>query len=181
MKSLKIGIFCSVLVAFPAVAGGGHDHGHEKQKDRGQASSHNSHAKNEGHEHGDGAGPVGSPAQPSSAQSTILVSLTDQMKINFSEDLSSIKSGKVIQFLVTNEGNIPHEFSIGNQAEQKEHAKMMRDMPDMVHSDGNTVTVDPGATKTITWHFEGDDTIVFACNIPGHYEAGMFQNVRLNP
>ena len=24
MKSLKIGIFCSVLVAFPAVAGGGH-------------------------------------------------------------------------------------------------------------------------------------------------------------
>lgn len=110
-----------------------------------------------------------------------MVSLTAQMRINISQDMGPINSISIRQFLITIKGEIPHEFSIGNQVEQKQHAEMMREMPGMVHADGNTVTVEPGATKTITWLFEGDDTVVFACNIPGHYEAGMFHNARLNP
>jgi uncharacterized cupredoxin-like copper-binding protein len=54
-------------------------------------------------------------------------------------------------------------------------------MPGMTHSDGNTMTVEPGMTETLTWDFEGDDVVVFACNIPGHYEAGMFQKAVLKP
>lgn len=183
MKSFIIGILCCALLALPAIAGGTHGHGHEQTNDTAHISSESSHysTAEQEHEHSESASTVGSPAQPSAAQSSVLVSLTDQMRINFSQDMSSIKSGTIIQFLVTNEGNIPHEFSIGDQAEQQQHAEMMRKMPGMVHADGNTVTVEPGATKSLTWHFEGDDTIVFACNIPGHYEAGMFHNTNLNP
>ena len=179
MKTLKLGFFCLALITTSTYAGGDHDHQHKQHDDTTRKTAHGDHASHGDHDHGEGTSPVGSPAKPSAAQSSILVSLTDQMRINFSEELTSIRSGEVIQFIVTNDGKIPHEFSIGNQAEQKAHAEMMRKMPDMVHADANTVTVEPGGTKTITWRFEGEDTIVFACNIPGHYEAGMFHNTSL--
>ena len=58
---------------------------------------------------------------------------------------------------------------------------MMRQMPRMVHEDPNTLTVEPGDTKVLTWRFEGDDPVVFACNIPGHSEAGMVAEAVLRP
>jgi len=181
MNNLKLATIYSAVLAFPVLAGGGHDGGHHDEKDRHSVKGKSDHSMEQEHVHSESAGPVGSPAPPSTAKRTVQVSLTDQMRINFSEDLTAIKSGTVIQFVVTNEGKIPHEFSIGNQAEQQQHAQMMREMPGMTHADGNTVTVQPGATRALTWNFEGDDTVIFACNIPGHYEAGMFQKASLNP
>ncbi|MGB5121546.1 MAG: copper-binding protein, partial [Vibrio fluvialis] len=35
------------------------------------------------------------------------------------------------------------------------------------------VTVQPGKAKQLMWHFQGDNHVEFACNIPGHAEAGM--------
>ena len=32
---------------------------------------------------------------------------------------------------------------------------------------------------SITWRFEGDDTVVFACNEPEHFEAGMRHDIDL--
>jgi uncharacterized cupredoxin-like copper-binding protein len=29
------------------------------------------------------------------------------------------------------------------------------------------------------WHFQGDNHVEFACNIPGHAEAGMVKKVTL--
>jgi uncharacterized cupredoxin-like copper-binding protein len=172
-------LLMSVLVALPAFAGSGH--GNDEIDTHGQSSSHD-HASNAGAHHSEASvGPVGKPAKLIDSSQTVKVSLTDEMKINFDSELASIKSGTVIQFVVTNEGKIAHEFSIGNQSEQQEHAEMMREMPGMTHSDGNTVTVEPGLTKVLTWDFEGDDVVVFACNIPGHYEAGMFQKAELKP
>ncbi|MDH3219117.1 MAG: hypothetical protein OEO19_06245 [Gammaproteobacteria bacterium] len=50
---------------------------------------------------------------------------------------------------------------------------MMQKMPDMKHNDPNTVSLAPGESTSLTWKFMGKDTVVFACNIPGHFEAGM--------
>ena len=122
---------------------------------------------------------VGYPALAKEATQTIHVSLTDKMEILFKEELAAINAPKTIHFIVTNQGKIRHEFSIGNEQEQAAHRAMMQQMPNMVHEDANTITLEPGETKTITWHFEGIDTVVFACNIPGHYEAGMFKKVAL--
>ena len=134
------------------------------------------------HDHGDSEAAVsvvGKPADKSASTRTIKVTTEDTMKYNFSESLN-IQSGEVITFEVTNNGKIPHEFSIGNKVEQDKHREMMRKMPNMVHEDGNTVTVAPGETKTLTWQFKGNEEVVFACNIPGHYEGGMFAKAKLS-
>ena len=56
---------------------------------------------------------------------------------------------------------------------------MMRQMPNMVHDDPNTVTVEPGQTRELTWRFDGEQPVVFACNIPGHAEARMVATATL--
>lgn len=179
LPRLVLALSVLAVMAFPAYAGGAH-HGELSDALNPLSPQDNAPTGSEHqHNHNEGAGPVGKPAQPSVADRVIKVGLTDEMKINFSEELATIKSGTTIQFIVTNEGKIAHEFSIGNEAEQREHAEMMRRMPSMVHADGNILTVEPGMTKFLTWQFEGDDVVVFACNIPGHYEAGMFQKVEL--
>lgn len=58
-----------------------------------------------------------------------------------------------------------------------DHSKMRRSdsgkqMP-MKHDDPNSVLVGPGETKELVWKFPKAAELQFACNIPGHYEAGM--------
>lgn len=101
------------------------------------------------------------------------VSMRDTMHFVFSPELEDLHDGEVIRFNVRNDGKILHEFSIGNAVEQKAHAEMMREMPNMKHEDPNTVSLEPGESAAITWRFKGHDTVVFSCNVPGHFEAGM--------
>ncbi len=78
-----------------------------------------------------------------------------------------------------NTGKIDHEFSIGSAVEQLKHREMMRQMGNHEHDSGSTVTVKPGKTKELLWHFQGDNKVEFACNIPGHAEAGMVKSIEL--
>jgi len=103
----------------------------------------------------------------------IVVSMRDTMRFAFEPELNSLRHGETIEFVVTNDGAIQHEFSIGNAVDQVKHAEMMRKMPNMEHQDPNTVSLASGETARLSWRFMGDDTVVFACNIPGHFEAGM--------
>jgi uncharacterized cupredoxin-like copper-binding protein len=43
----------------------------------------------------------------------------------------------------------------------------------MQHDDPNSVLVAPGKTAELTWTFSRATSLEFACNIPGHYQAGM--------
>ncbi|MCW8277159.1 cupredoxin domain-containing protein [Pseudomonas sp. PCH199] len=43
----------------------------------------------------------------------------------------------------------------------------------MKHDDPNSVLVEPGKTAELTWTFSKATNLEFACNIPGHYQAGM--------
>ncbi|KTD06568.1 hypothetical protein Lgra_3345 [Legionella gratiana] len=123
---------------------------------------------------------VGNPVDVTKTTKTIYVIASDDMRFNFSQKLK-FHDGEIITFKVTNVGKVVHEFSIGDEQEQKAHQKMMRDMPGMVHEDGNTITINPGETKTLTWKFKSNPTqnVVFACNIPGHFEAGMYQKMKV--
>ena len=116
---------------------------------------------------------VGKPAKGKQPDRVFQVSMRDTMSFVFSPEFENLKDGEVIRFEVRNDGQIMHEFSIGNAEEQKKHAAMMRKMPNMKHADPNTLSLEPGERGSITWHFKGDETVVFACNIPGHFEAGM--------
>ena len=173
----------SALLVSPGLwAGGTHGDGHH-----GDASAKDSagnghgamHADAHGHaQGGHAASAVGTQGDPKRVTRTINVELLDSMRFVFSPKMQ-LKRGDVVRFVVRNAGAIRHEFSIGNAAEQEAHRAMMRQMPDMVHEDANSVTVEPGQTRELVWAFTGESQVELACNIPGHSEAGMTASVSL--
>ena len=187
MKNLAAGamLLCPMVVLGAGSHSGGHDdHAspaaqpamqHHHDEGHAHASNADDHHAGMGH-----ASVVGEPARAAEAGRTINVDLLDTMRFAFDTPLQ-LKRGEVIRFVVSNRGQIRHEFSIGSEAEQDAHRAMMRDMPNMVHQDPNAVTVEPGETRVLTWRFDGEHPVVVACNIPGHAEAGMVATTMLSP
>ncbi|CAH7450776.1 Copper-binding protein [Vibrio chagasii] len=126
----------------------------------------------------DGMSEVGMPATGAKPDKVVHVLLSDDMKITFKNKVN-IEPNDVVQFVVMNTGKVDHEFSIGSSEEQLEHREMMKNMGNHAHDSGSTVTVKPGKAKQMLWHFHGDNHVEFACNIPGHAEAGMVKSVML--
>lgn len=50
----------------------------------------------------------------------------------------------------------------------------------MKHDDPNSMLVEPGKTAELTWTFADATGLEFACNIPGHYQAGMVGKVAIS-
>ena len=126
----------------------------------------------------EGMSEVGMPATGAKPDKVVHVLLSDDMKITFKNKVE-IEPNDVVQFVVMNTGKIDHEFSIGSASEQLEHREMMKNMGNHAHDSGSTVTVKPGKAKQLLWHFHGDNNVEFACNIPGHAEAGMLKKIEL--
>ena len=137
-----------------------------------------------GHRHGSGIGTVGDVTD---ATRTIQIEMTDnrydQMQINVRKD-------EVVRFIIHNRGQLVHEFNIGTQDMHIEHQDEMLAMmrsgqmtptgimhghgKTMTHDGPNSILLNPGETRELVWRFS--ETIAgleFACNVPGHYEAGM--------
>ncbi|TKF38539.1 copper-binding protein [Vibrio sp. F13] len=126
----------------------------------------------------EGMSEVGMPATGAKPDKVVHVLLSDDMKITFKNKVD-IEPNDVVQFVVMNTGKIDHEFSIGSASEQLEHREMMKNKGNHAHDSGSTVTVKPGKAKQLLWHFHGDNNVEFACNIPGHAEAGMVKSITL--
>ncbi|TCN74919.1 hypothetical protein EDB62_1206 [Vibrio crassostreae] len=126
----------------------------------------------------EGMSEVGMPATGAKPDKVVHVLLSDDMKIAFKNKVD-IEPNDVVQFVVMNTGKIDHEFSIGSASEQLKHREMMKEMSSHAHDSGSTVTVKPGKAKQLLWHFHGNNKVEFACNIPGHAEAGMVKAVTL--
>jgi uncharacterized cupredoxin-like copper-binding protein len=124
---------------------------------------------------------------PDQADRTIAVEAGD---IWFDPESLSVAPGEVVAFEVTNSGQLEHEFVIGSAEAQNEHRKMMREMASGgghgMHGDDHdmsqmhgamdmpAVTLAPGETRTLVWKApEQGASLTFACNVPGHFEAGM--------
>ncbi|MCB1885367.1 MAG: hypothetical protein KDG89_15445 [Geminicoccaceae bacterium] len=134
--------------------------------------------------HGGGHYSFGEPGDPAKADRTVSVTAEDDGKMAFDMDLSTIRKGETIRFVVANRGELAHEFSIGDTGSQRAHARMMARMPDMHHEDDpTTITMEPGETKEIVWSFSKpiQGNVVFACNIPGHADGGMIHKVAFRP
>ncbi|MGR5348681.1 copper-resistant cuproprotein CopI [Vibrio mediterranei] len=128
----------------------------------------------------EGMSAVGMPATGAKPDKVVHVILSDDMKIAFKRDVT-IEPNDVVQFVVMNTGKMDHEFSIGSIAEQLEHREMMKSMPagHDHHGMGNVVHLKPGKAGQLLWHFHGEKEVEFACNIPGHAEAGMTKTINL--
>ena len=133
----------------------------------------------------------GEPAPAAKATRTVEVVLKD---IAFEPQSLKVKAGETVRFVLVNKGQLPHEFNLGDKAMHAEHQKEMiamqgklftagmnhdgMDHGQMNHGDhghdaGNTVLVQPGQRAELTWTFRQSAPIEFACNVPGHYQAGM--------
>ena len=101
---------------------------------------------------------------------TIEVTATDEM--DYDPSSISVTQGETIRFVVTNEGKLPHEFALGDEASQKEHEDEMA-MGGMVHDHPFSVYLGPGETGELIWTFANAGTFSYACHVPGHFDAGM--------
>ncbi|ANG61046.1 copper-binding protein [Marinobacterium aestuarii] len=172
MFSLKplVAAFCLSALAPLAMAGGTHG---------GQGDAPN----------------IGKPGDASQATRTVSIALYDNY---YEVDTLEVKAGETVRFELKNEGALLHEFNIGTAAMHKNHQsemlKMMEHgmltptgmvemdhsgmegmegMEGMKHDDPNSILLAPGESRVLTWTFSGDAELEFACNMPGHYQAGM--------
>ena len=95
-----------------------------------------------------------------------------------------------------NAGILVHEFNIANKMMHMKHQPEMQKMAEngillafsidkekmkkmakmdktMGHSHSNSVLLEPKEKGNIIWKFDNAVNIEIACNVPGHYQAGM--------
>jgi uncharacterized cupredoxin-like copper-binding protein len=154
--------------------------------------------------HGGGHGHVfdfGKPATASKATRTVTVAMRDNL---FEPESIPVQAGETIRFIVKNEGQFVHEFNIGTAAMHAAHQAEMAMMVDhgvlepdrinrdrmkmdmgggktMEHDDPNSVLLEPGESGEIVWTFTKAVELEFACNVPGHYDAGMVGRMSVKP
>ena len=115
----------------------------------------------------------GDPMEAASATQVIEITANDDF--TFSPSNVGVTTGDTVTFRVTNAGAIPHDFTLGDEAMQDEHEAEMAEMGgDMaMHDEPNTMSLEPGETKEMTWHMTQPGVIIFGCHQTGHYAAGM--------
>ena len=143
---------------------------------------------------------IGSKGKSADVSRTIKVKMYD----NYYEPNSfNIKKGETIKFEVSNLGELVHEFNIANAMMHLKHQPEMEKMVEneillgdkidkdqmhkmaamdksMGHSHSNSVLLAPKEKGIIIWKFENAVDIEIACNVPGHYQAGMIAAVNLD-
>lgn len=117
------------------------------------------------------AASLGEPGKAADATRTVEVKMTDAMR--YQPASIAVRKGETIRFLVKNEGKLKHEMVLGTTKELKEHAALMQKFPNMQHADPNMVSLEPGTSGEMVWHFTKAGKFDFACLQPGHMEAGM--------
>ncbi|MBM3945354.1 MAG: hypothetical protein FJ317_07705, partial [SAR202 cluster bacterium] len=159
-----------VVVVIVLVAGIGGEHGPGRHSPSGGASNLPVTERV--------ASDVGGPASANEAARVVEV---DAFEVAFRPSRVSVAAGETVTFVVTNTGRTVHEFTIGDAAMQQEHAEMTTHMSGaMPHDLPNSISLQPGEAKRITWRFGNAGTLEFACHVPGHYEAGMRGQITVN-
>ena len=160
MKTIKFIAVCAVLAcANPVFSHGNQDHSKKteavkkEQKDWGIAGD----AK--------------------AVRRTIEVKMMDNMR--FSPDKIEVKQGETIRFVVSNAGQVMHEFVIGTKKENDAHAALMLKFPNMEHDEPYMAHVKPKSKGEIIWTFNKPGDFEFACLIAGHYQAGMVGKIKV--
>ena len=142
-----------------------------------------------GHHDAAGGGMMGAAAPAAEADRTVRIRLLDN---RYDPAVVEVSAGETVRFVVTNDGSLVHEFNLGTPAMHAAHQKEMMEMVDagvleadrinhdkmsgghgMDHDDPNSVLLEPGQSGEVVWTFPEEGSVEIACNVPGHYEAGM--------
>ncbi|MEQ8653420.1 MAG: cupredoxin domain-containing protein [Kiloniellales bacterium] len=114
-----------------------------------------------------------------------------------------VVAGETVRFIVRNQGELVHEFNIATPSMHRAHQEEMQMMVDHgvleassinteaakamqasmghgMHDEPNSVLLEPGQTGEVIWTFPVPGNLEFACNVPGHYDAGMVGEFSIN-
>ena len=135
------------------------------------------------------------PGVPAEVDRTVEMAM-DEMR--FAPADLTFAPSETVRFVITNIGEMVHEFSIGTDAMHDAHAGEMRRMLErgmmtardvdearmheagMAHDDANSVLLEPGETAELIWTFPGDADLELACNVPGHRAGGMTGEIEIS-
>lgn len=149
-----------------------------------------------GHGHGT---EIGKPGKATEVTRSVEMVMIDN---RYTPEKITVKKGETIRFNVRNDGKTVHEFNIGTAAMHRAHQKKMAMMVEhgaigidrihhdkmnvdtggghvMKHDDPNSLLLEPGRSAELIWTFSTDATLEFACNMPGHYDAGMMGRIEI--
>ena len=111
-----------------------------------------------------------------------------------------VNKNETIKFVVTNKGELVHEFNIAtkemhlkhqpemmmmveheillaDKIDKKKMMEMSKKNPAMSHSHSNSVLLSPGEKAELIWKFSNTVDLEAACNVPGHYDVGMIAKI----
>jgi uncharacterized cupredoxin-like copper-binding protein len=151
-----------------------------------------------GHGHGESA-EIGKAGDPAKVTRTIEIVMYDNY---YEPEKITLKQGETVRFVVKNAGELVHEFNIATADMHLAHApemmmmvdhgvlepdrinweaakKMQATMGHGMHAEPNSLLLEPGKSGEIVWTFPDHAELQFACNIPGHYDAGMQGPIKL--
>jgi uncharacterized cupredoxin-like copper-binding protein len=84
----------------------------------------------------------------------------------------AVTAGQPVVFVVTNIGQLDHEFFVGDATRQAEHEAELRAGAPL--SDGvDAVVVAPGQTEELTYTFAAAADFLAGCHVLNHYAGGM--------
>ena len=141
---------------------------------------------------------IGMQGNEESVDRTIKVSMYDNY---YQPNKFEIKKGETIKFIVQNKGELVHEFNIAtkkmhlkhqpemlmmveneiilaDKIDKKKMMEMSKKNPSMAHKHSNSVLLSPGESAELIWKFSNSIALEAACNVPGHYEAGMVAKIK---
>ena len=118
------------------------------------------HAQGYGHSYGGHVYAVEGPDGKKAAITIVAVSMRDSGSFEFSPPFESLTGGGNVEFVITNVGKQPHEFSIGNSFNQMKHSGAMQQITNMQQSHSYAVAVKPGETASFRWTVSTNDTVV---------------------
>tara|TARA_B100000029_G_scaffold400406_1_gene399326 strand:- start:38 stop:535 length:498 start_codon:yes stop_codon:yes gene_type:complete len=143
---------------------------------------------------------IGEKGNPSEVEKIIKVKMYDNYYV---PNKFKVKKNETIKFIVYNYGEFVHEFNIATQKMHLKHQPEMMRMVEneilltdridkkkmkelskkdhsMSHSHSNSVLLEPNQNGEIIWKFSTDANLEVACNVPGHYQAGMVANIKID-
>ena len=143
---------------------------------------------------------IGEPGHLNEVNRTIEIKMFDNY---YEPNQIDIKKGETIKFVVKNMGELVHEFNIatkemhikhqpemlkmvgmeillGDRIDMKKMKEVAKTDKSMAHSHSNSVLLEPNKSEDLIWKFSKNAKLEVACNVPGHYQAGMIAKVNIN-
>ncbi len=111
------------------------------------------------------------------AMSATVVTVAEK-EYQISMSTTTVSVGTPVQFQVTNDGKIQHEFVVEKAGTVDQHLTADNEGQEV---ESEIEAFNPGETKTLEWTFTEPGDYQVACHIPGHYEAGMVARFTVMP